>query len=113
MLQAAPPHGFSLRTSEVILPVQANRVTPVNLAADILATWTPTSTPTSTPTPVTPSPTPSPTVTGTRTPRPSATPTATATPDLFTIRGVVWVDSDADGSRDADEAGLRGDDGSR
>lgn len=108
VLKAAPPLGFSLRVSEVILPVQANQVTPVDLAADILATWTPTPTATLTVTPVTPSATPSPTVTGTRTPRPSATPTPTATPDLFTVHGVVYVDLDADGQRDPGEPGLAG-----
>lgn len=108
MLKAAPPPGFILRTGEILLPIQANQVTPVDLPADILATWTPTPSPTLTGTPPTPSATPSPTVTGTYTPRPTFTATPTATPDLFEVRGVVWVDADADGVRDPGEPGLPG-----
>lgn len=108
VLRAAAPQGFNLRITEIVLPVQANRVTAVNFGADLTATWTPTASATATSTPVTPSATPSPTATGTPTPRPTATPSPSATPDLFTVQGVVWLDADGDGQKGVGEAGLAG-----
>ncbi len=61
----------------------------------------PTATPTVTPTAL-PTATPTPTSTST------ATPTATATPEVGAIAGVVFVDSNGDGTRDPDELGTSG-----
>ncbi len=108
MLQAAPPHGFALRATVVVLPVQANRTTPINFAADIVSTWTPTPTSTLTATPEPPTETPTATITLAPTERPTTTLTPSATPDVFTARGIVWVDVDGDGQQDSGEAGLGG-----
>jgi protocatechuate 3,4-dioxygenase beta subunit len=81
LLSVRPPAGYALRVAEVVVVVQANRVTALDLPAEQV--WTPTPTATLTPTP-------------------------SATPDVFTVRGIVWRDADGDGERDAGEAGLPG-----
>jgi hypothetical protein len=51
LLVAQPPLGFALRIKEVVVPVQANRTTSVDLVAEIVATLTPTPTATASLTP--------------------------------------------------------------
>ena len=92
----AAESGVQDRRPELTLIYTLQEPTPTT---HVTPTVTPTALPTATPTP---------TATLTPTPSSTATPTATATPEAGAIAGLVFLDSNGDGTRNPGEMGAPG-----